>query len=103
MTAAAPIRLSHYYGGAWRESAGDRWHDDLNPSDPSDVVARVPDATPDEVRAAVDAAAAAFPAWRNLTGPARAEHLYKWAGAIADRAEEMAQTMAREVGKPIAE
>ena len=100
---AAPVRLAHFVGGAWRESGADRWHDDVNPSDPSDVVAPVPDATPDDVTAAVDAAAAAFPAWRNLPGPARAEHLYKWAGAIADRAEPMAQAMAREVGKPIAE
>jgi alpha-ketoglutaric semialdehyde dehydrogenase len=100
---AAPVRLSHFVGGAWRESAGDRWHDDLNPSDPTDVVAHVPDATPDEVRAAVDAAAAAAAAWRNLTGPARAEHLYRWAGVILDRAEVLAQAMAREVGKPIAE
>ena len=74
---AAPVRLAHFVGGAWRESGADRWHDDVNPSDPSDVVAHVPDATPDDVTAAGDAAAAAFPAWRNLPGPARAEHLYK--------------------------
>ncbi|HQR18409.1 MAG TPA: aldehyde dehydrogenase family protein, partial [Gemmatimonadales bacterium] len=34
---------------------------------------------------------------------ARAEHLHRWAGAIEARAEEIAQVMAREVGKPIAE
>ena len=96
-------RLRNFIGGAWTESASERWHDDLNPSDLRDVVARIPSGTADEARGAARAAADALPAWRALPGPARAEHLYKWAGVIAGRAEELAQAMAREVGKPIGE
>ena len=99
----APARLSHYIGGAWSQSGSDTWHPDVNPSDSTDVVAHVPEGTHDDARNAVAAAAGALPAWRALTGPARAEHLHKWAAAIADRAEELAQQMAREVGKPIGE
>jgi aldehyde dehydrogenase (NAD+) len=99
----APARLRHYIGGAWSESASDEWHADVNPSDASDVVAEVPNGAADDAARAVDAAAAALPAWRALPGPARAEHLHRWAAAIADRAEELAQEMAREVGKPIGE
>ncbi len=99
----APARLSHFVGGAFCESASGAWIDDLNPSDEHDVVALIPEGTPDDVRAAAQAAADALPRWRALTGPARAEHLYKWADAIAARAEELAQAMAREVGKPIGE
>ncbi|MEO7218517.1 MAG: aldehyde dehydrogenase family protein, partial [Gemmatimonadaceae bacterium] len=74
---------------------------DLNPSDARDVIAHIPQGTADDARAASAAAAGAFPGWRALTGPARAEHLYRWAGVIGERAEELAQVMAREVGKPI--
>ncbi|MEO7217242.1 MAG: aldehyde dehydrogenase family protein, partial [Gemmatimonadaceae bacterium] len=76
---------------------------DLNPSDARDVIAHIPQGTADDARAASAAAAGAFPGWRALTGPARAEHLYRWAGVIGERAEELAQVMAREVGKPIGE
>ena len=41
--------------------------------------------------------------WSELTGVARAEHLYRWSGAIAERQEALAQAVAREVGKPIGE
>ena len=99
----APQRLAHFVGGAFAASASDVWHADVNPSDPTDVVAHVPEGTADDARAAVAAASAALPAWRALTGPARAEHLYRWGAVIAERAESLAQEMAREVGKPIGE
>jgi acyl-CoA reductase-like NAD-dependent aldehyde dehydrogenase len=96
-------RLSHFIAGASCASGGTDGLLDLNPSDPRDVVAEVPVGTPADAAAAVAAAAEALPAWRRLTGPARADHLHRWAAAIEARAEEMAQAMTREVGKPIAE
>ena len=98
-----PARLEHLIGGEWRRSESDSWQPDLNPSDESDVLALVPDGIAEEAAAAASAAARALPAWRELPGPARAEHLGRWAAAIADRGEELAQEMAREVGKPIGE
>ena len=95
--------LSHYIAGTARPSTGSASLHDLNPSDERDIVAEVPVGTPADAAAAVAAAAEALPAWRRLTGPARAEHLHKWAAAIEARAEELAQAMTREVGKPIAE
>lgn len=95
--------LESYVGGAWRRSESDVWIDDINPSDASDIVARIPRGTADDVRAAVAAASDAGARWRALTGPARAEYLHKWGAAIADRQEELAQVVTREVGKPIAE
>ena len=103
MTAGHARRLKHFIGGGWRDSETDAWIDDLNPSDVRDVIALIPEGSPDDARAAASAAATALPAWRSLTGPARAEHLHRWAGAIGERAEELAQVMAREVGKPIVE
>ncbi len=89
--------------GAARKSGGDGWIDSVNPSDASDIVARVPEGAPDNVHAALRAAGNAYPAWRALTGMQRAEHLHQWAAVVAERQEELAQAMAREVGKPISE
>jgi alpha-ketoglutaric semialdehyde dehydrogenase len=102
MASSVP-QLQNFVSGGFQKVESDSWIDDLNPSDSSDVIARVPHGSADDARAAVAAAAAALPAWRSLTGPARAEHLHRWAGAIAARSEELAQAMAREVGKPIGE
>jgi aldehyde dehydrogenase (NAD+) len=99
----APTNLRSFIGGDWKTSASDAWISDVNPSNTTDVLGRVPGGTVDDARAAVSAASTAFPAWRALTGPARAEFLYKWAGAIAARQEELAQLVTREVGKPIGE
>jgi aldehyde dehydrogenase (NAD+) len=96
-------RLRAFVGGAWTDSASDAWIDDRNPSDASDVVAYVPVGSADDANRAADAAANAFERWASLTGPARADHLDRWGAAIADRQEELAQAVAREVGKPIGE
>ena len=98
-----PTRLRHFIGGHWHESQSDQWITDVNPSNSEDVLAEVPGGTPDDVRAAVAAAATAFDGWRHATGPARAELLYNWSAAIAARSEEIAQLLTREVGKPIGE
>jgi aldehyde dehydrogenase (NAD+) len=97
-----PTRLAHFVAGAPLPGA-DGTFASLDPSHPSDVVALVPEGSSTEIDAAMTAAAAAFPAWRALPGAARAEHLYRWATVCAGRAEELAQAMAREVGKPITE
>jgi len=96
-------RLESYIGGRFVPATGSAFVDDLNPSDASDVVARVPEGDPADVSAAADAASRALPAWRSKTGPQRAEALYAWGEAIGARREELAQAMAREVGKPITE
>lgn len=101
--ASSPPRLRNLIGGSLRDAASDRAIPSLDPSDASDVVALVPEGSADDARAAADAAADALPAWRELPGPARAEHLHAWAAAIAARGDELARAMAREVGKPIGE
>jgi alpha-ketoglutaric semialdehyde dehydrogenase len=95
--------LKNYVGGVFRDGPAGPGTQHVNPADARDIIAHVPDGTADDVKAAVDAASAAWPSWRRLPGPARAEHLYKWAGAMETRREELAKELSREVGKPIAE
>lgn len=94
--------LAAFVGGSFRATSGDELTS-INPSDPSDVVLRFGSGEPGLVDAAVDSAAAALPGWRAKSGAARAEVLYRWATKIAERNEELAQAVCREVGKPIAE
>jgi acyl-CoA reductase-like NAD-dependent aldehyde dehydrogenase len=75
----------------------------VNPSDLSDVVARVPEGVAADVDAAVAAAVVAQASWAELPGPGKAETLMRWATVLQGRQEELAQLMAREVGKPITE
>jgi aldehyde dehydrogenase (NAD+) len=97
-----PNRLHHHIGGSDRAGTG-ATIDRRNPSDHDDIVASVPIGDETDVAAAVDAAAAAANAWRRRSGPGRAELLHRWGDAIAVVAEELAQLISREVGKPIGE
>lgn len=96
-------RLLHFLNGAYAPPADAGTFDTENPSAPDDVLAHVPAGHPDDVHAAVKSAEMGFEHWRPLTGVARADHLFRWAQVITQKAEELAQAMTREVGKPIAE
>jgi succinate-semialdehyde dehydrogenase / glutarate-semialdehyde dehydrogenase len=68
-----------------------------------DVISTVTDMTPDDARAAVDRAAAAFPSWSDTAPRQRGEILRKAHELLLARAELVAETIVRENGKPIAE
>lgn len=94
--------LKHFVGGAFVDG-GDGVLDSINPSQPSQVLGRVPLGTSEQVELAVAAGLDAFASWRKQTGPARAAVLHAWGDKIAARQEELAQAVATEVGKPIGE
>lgn len=54
-----------------------------------------------EADRAIAAAAAAFPSWSATTAYARAEILWRAHGLMLERAEELAELMTREQGKPV--
>jgi succinate-semialdehyde dehydrogenase/glutarate-semialdehyde dehydrogenase len=68
-----------------------------------ETIAEVDDATPDDARAAVDRAAAAFDGWRSTPPRQRAEVLRRAHELLLARADEVATTITRENGKPVAE
>jgi aldehyde dehydrogenase (NAD+) len=106
MTSHAALRLQNFIDGrfiAAGPAGAPRTIPDRNPSDPKDLIAEAPAGDAADTVAAVAASAGALPAWRGATGPARGEHLHRWAAVVAARQEEIAQAMTREVGKPIAE
>lgn len=72
----------------------------LSPGDQEDLVGVHPTAV-GHVDRAVKAARAAFPAWRRLGEPARRKLLRKYQEVVRKHEDAIAETIAREVGKPI--
>jgi len=56
-----------------------------------------------EARRAIEAASAAWPAWRALTAGARARILRRWFDLIVENQEDLALIMTSEQGKPLTE
>ncbi len=76
---------------------------DINPSDTSDVVGEYDRASAAQVEDAIAAARAAAPAWGRTTGQQRAEMLEKIGLELMARRAELADLLAREEGKTLAE
>lgn len=73
----------------------------VSPADPADEVGRFAVWEPEAVSEAVARARAAFPAWRDAGFAARAALLRRFGALASERAEELAQLIAREVGKAL--
>jgi aldehyde dehydrogenase (NAD+) len=89
-----------YIDGAWVAPAGAARIPVENPST-TEIVGSVPAGTPADVDAAVGAARAALPAW-SRTGPEeRSKYLSRLHNELASRADEVARTIATEMGAPL--
>ncbi len=89
-----------YIDGAWVPSTGKGSIDVVNPST-EEVIGRIPEGTADDVKKAVAAAKAAFPAWSQTTIDQRVELLGKLAAGLGARMKEIGEVIASEVGMPI--
>ncbi|NWF45510.1 gamma-aminobutyraldehyde dehydrogenase [Hydrogenophaga sp. D2P1] len=72
----------------------------LNPST-GELLCEVREASADQLRLAVDAASAAFPAWAALTPRDRSAYLFKIADAIEAHGDELAMLESLNCGKPL--
>ena len=104
MSVAAEIQVRDklYVGGEWIEPAGSETIDVVNPSN-EEVVGRIPLGTPDDVDRAVAAARKAFEGWARAEKVDRARYLGAVADALAARADELAGSIAQELGMPLAQ
>ncbi len=88
-------------GGEWSQSGAGQI-DVTNPATGA-VIARVPNAGAEETKRAIQAAHAAYPAWRAKTANERAVLLRKLAAVITENQEDLAQILTAEQGKSLAE
>jgi acyl-CoA reductase-like NAD-dependent aldehyde dehydrogenase len=86
-----------FIGGEWAGAAGGETFEDYDPFT-GDVVARVAAGGSEDARRAIDAAAAAFPAWSHAPPAERQGIFLKAAEILESRAEEVAGWLTRETG-----
>jgi malonate-semialdehyde dehydrogenase (acetylating) / methylmalonate-semialdehyde dehydrogenase len=101
MTAPTLTRLlDNYISGRWTPASSEEALDVVNPAT-SEVLARVPLSSGDDLDAAVRAARAALPAWRAVSVIGRAQKLFALREALDARREELARSVTTEMGKTL--
>jgi malonate-semialdehyde dehydrogenase (acetylating)/methylmalonate-semialdehyde dehydrogenase len=95
-------RLKYFAAGEWRESTTDEWYPITN-SSTGEVMAEAPRCTTSEVDAAVAAAAAAFPAWRDTPLPERVQVMFRLKERLDANLNELSVLLATEMGKTLGE
>jgi len=96
------LRQQAYVDGEWCDAFDARTVDVINPAT-GDKLGTVPHMGGNETRRAIEAAAAAWPAWRATTAHERARILRKWNDLMLENADDLAAIMTAEQGKPLAE
>jgi succinate-semialdehyde dehydrogenase/glutarate-semialdehyde dehydrogenase len=96
------FRQKCYVNGAWIDADNGAAFEVTNPADGS-VLGTVPSLGRAETRRAIEAANAAFPAWRAKTAKERAGVLRKLHDLMIANADDLAMIMTLEQGKPLAE
>jgi malonate-semialdehyde dehydrogenase (acetylating)/methylmalonate-semialdehyde dehydrogenase len=94
--------LDNYIGGSWTPSSGTEHLDVTDPASAA-TLARVPLSTAADLDAAVKAARAALPEWRNVSVIERGRRLFRLRDALDRRREDLAQSVTAEMGKTIAD
>ena len=94
--------FQHYIGGALVDAA--THFESVDPANGA-AWAHMPNASVDDVNAAVDAAEIGFfsPTWADMTATARGKLLFTLADLIADNAPKLAELETRDTGKIIRE
>src|SRR5947207_4563478 len=89
-----------YIGGRWIAPHG-RQTIEVHNAGNGEVMGRIPAGDETDADAAVSAARAAFDGWRETPVEKRAEFLEKISAGLKARADELARTIAQEVGMPL--
>ena len=96
------LELENYVNGGWRRATASEYVDVTNPAT-AELLARTPLSTANDVDVAVQAAAAAFPAWRRTPPGERVQYLFKLKTLLEENIDELARLITIENGKTFAE
>src|SRR6184192_4117654 len=96
------LELENYVNGAWRRATASEFADVTNPAT-AELLARTPLSAAADVDAAVQSAAAAFPAWRRTPAGERIQYLFKLRNLLEENIDELARIITTENGKTFAE
>jgi succinate-semialdehyde dehydrogenase/glutarate-semialdehyde dehydrogenase len=96
------LRQQCYINGEWCDAKDAKTVAVINPAT-GETVGTVPHMGAAETKMAIDAANAAWPAWRKTSAKARATILRKWNDLMLENADDLALIMTAEQGKPLPE
>ncbi len=96
------VKTQAFINGGWHPARTGRTFAVIDPAN-GHTLADVADTGTDDAVAAIDAASAAFPAWRDTLPAQRAAILRDWQKRIVENAADLARLMTSEQGKPLAE
>jgi aldehyde dehydrogenase (NAD+) len=93
----------NFIGGKWIESSSSKTVNNINPANSDDIIGLNRQATREEAKAAVEAAAEAFHGWKSTPAPARGKIVARAARLMEEAKEELATILTHEEGKTISE
>src|SRR6266702_5269350 len=96
-TAETMREYQQFIGGQWMPAANGKTFEDKDPFT-GETVASIPAGGADDARKAIEAAAAAFPAWAATPPGARQAIFLKAADILESRQDEVVSMLARETG-----
>jgi succinate-semialdehyde dehydrogenase / glutarate-semialdehyde dehydrogenase len=96
------LRQQAFINGQWRDAESGKTITVTNPAN-GETVGTIANMGAAEARAAIEAANAAWPAWRKKSAKERSSILRKWSELIAANADDLALIMTTEQGKPLTE
>jgi acyl-CoA reductase-like NAD-dependent aldehyde dehydrogenase len=96
------VDLKLYIGGDWTDGTGEGVIEISSPAT-GEHIANLPNASPDDVRRAAEAARRAQREWRNVGPWQRAEICHRIGDEIERRVDDLAKVQTLEQGKPLAE
>lgn len=96
------FRQHAYVNGEWQRAANGESFEVRNPAT-GGLLGTVPAMGAAETRHAIEAANAAWPAWRKKTAKERAAILRKWHDLMIENADDLALILTTEQGKSLAE
>lgn len=98
-----PEVYNNYIGGRWVKAKSGETFTSTNPANVNEIIGHFASSSPEDVKAAVNAAEAALPMWKATPAPERADIILKAAHLLETRKEEISRIMVREMGKVLKE
>ena len=98
-----PDVFPNFVNGKWVPSKSPKRVANTNPADTRQVMGHVPQSSVEEANAAIEAAAAAFPPWRDTPAPVRARSLYRLLELLEKHKNELGAILTLEEGKVFGE
>jgi len=92
----------NYINGEWIQGSSSAVTDIVNPAN-QDILAKITLAEEADTVRAIEAAAAAFPAWRSTPVQDRIQYMFKFRALLLEHADEIARLTTQENGKTFAE